>query len=43
MKTAEDGNPILDADGNPIVPSNTREIAKGVCAAALGNAATLIQ
>jgi len=38
-----DGNRLLDADGNPIMPSNTRDISKGVCAAALGNAVTLIQ
>ena len=29
--------------GVPSVPSNTRDIAKGVCAAMLGNATTLIQ
>jgi hypothetical protein len=39
----ENGNRLLDEDGNPIVPSDTRGIAKGVCAATLGNAITLIQ
>ena len=35
-------NPV-DEFGNPLPPSNTRGIAKGVCAAMLGNAVTLIQ
>ena len=39
----EFGNRLLDEDGNPIMPSDTRGIAKGVCAAMLGNATTLIQ
>ena len=39
----EDGNRLLDENGDPIMPSNTRGIAKGVCAATLGNAATLVQ
>ena len=30
-------------DGVPSIPSDTRGIAKGVCAAMLGNATTLIQ
>jgi len=39
----EDGIRLLDANGDPLLPSNTRGIAKGVCAAMLGNAVTLIQ
>ena len=39
----EFGNRLLDENGNPIMPSDTRGIAKGVCAAMLGNATTLIQ
>jgi hypothetical protein len=39
----DDGNRLLDENGNPIMPSDTRGIAKGVCAAMLGNATTLIQ
>ena len=39
----EDGNRLLDENGDPIMPSDTRGIAKGVCAATLGNATTLIQ
>ncbi len=35
--------PATDEDGNPITPSNTRGIAKGVCAATLGSAVTLVQ
>jgi hypothetical protein len=37
-------NPPPDPDtGLPVVPSNTRSIAKGVCAATLGSAVTLVQ
>ena len=39
----EFGSRLLDENGDPIVPSDTRGIAKGVCAAMLGNATTLIQ
>jgi hypothetical protein len=35
--------PATDSQGNPLTPSNTRSIAKGVCAAMLGNAITLLQ
>jgi len=36
-------NPPPDINGVPSVPSNTRDIAKGVCATTLGNAVTLVQ
>ena len=37
-------NPPPDPDtGLPVVPSDTRSIAKGVCAATLGSAVTLVQ
>ena len=36
-------NPPPDVDGNPVLPSDTRSIAKGVCAATLGSAVTLLQ
>ena len=39
----EFGNRLLDENGDPIMPSDTRGIAKGVCAAMLGNATTLVQ
>jgi hypothetical protein len=40
----ETGLPPVDpVTGNPIPPSNTRGIAKGVCAAMLGSAITLLQ
>jgi hypothetical protein len=36
-------NPAPDVDGNPVIPSDTRSISKGVCAATLGSAVTLVQ
>ena len=36
-------NPPPDANGVPQVPSDTRSIAKGVCATTLGSAVTLVQ